>query len=223
MDFIRQQRSSEGYNPNQSHCIYGADADLIMLGLAAHEPRFFIIREIVITANDKFCTSCQKRGHYFMDCIRANSIEDEARVTQELNAQAINVNFQFIRIQMVREYIHINFMKSMVPFGYNLERIIDDFIFLCFFVGNDFLPHVPCLSIREGGIDVLMKVYEYCLALMPNYLTDAGKLNLPSLKVFVDEMKHYEGSLIDEMIVRETRTKQRDMNNRMQQEREQAK
>lgn len=44
MDFVRQQRSSEGYNPNQSHCIYGADADLIMLGLATHEPRFYIIR-----------------------------------------------------------------------------------------------------------------------------------------------------------------------------------
>lgn len=49
---------------------------------------------------------------------------------------------------MVREFIHINFMRSIIPFGYDLERIIDDFIFLCFFVGNDFLPHVPCLSIR---------------------------------------------------------------------------
>ena len=202
MDFIRQQRSSKDYCPNQRHCIYGADADLIMLSLATHEPRFFIIREIVITANDKFCTSCQKRGHYFMDCVRATSIEDEARVAAELNAQSINVAFQFIRIQMVREFIHINFMKSIVPFGYNLERIIDDFVFLCFFVGNDFLPHVPCLTIREGGIDVLLRVYDYCLSIMPGYITDSGNINMPSLKVFIDEMKHYESSLVDEMIVR---------------------
>lgn len=36
MDFIRQERASPEYSSGQSHCIYGADADLIMLGLATH-------------------------------------------------------------------------------------------------------------------------------------------------------------------------------------------
>lgn len=44
MDYIRQQRSSTDYSPDQSHCIYGADADLIMLSLATHEPKFYVIR-----------------------------------------------------------------------------------------------------------------------------------------------------------------------------------
>lgn len=102
-----------------------------------------------------------------------------------MNAKSINVKFQFLRIQMVREFIHINYMRSIIPFGYDLERIIDDFIFLCFFVGNDFLPHVPCLSIREGGIDVLMRVYEFCLSIMTDYITKAGELNMKSLKIFI--------------------------------------
>lgn len=47
LEFIRNQRCQEDYNPNVKHCLYGADADLIMLGLSTHEPWFYIIRETI--------------------------------------------------------------------------------------------------------------------------------------------------------------------------------
>ncbi len=37
---------------------------------------------------------------------------------------------------------------------------IDDFIFMCFLVGNDFVPTIPTLAILEGGIDVMVDVYK---------------------------------------------------------------
>ena len=47
----------DGWSPNRTHCMYGLDADLIMLGLVTHEPHFTLIREEVVSGRKEKAVS----------------------------------------------------------------------------------------------------------------------------------------------------------------------
>ena len=76
--------------------------------------------------------------------------------------QTARADFQLLHVSILREYLQIelcqDFYNASIPV--NLERVIDDFVFMTFLVGNDFLPHLPSLDISEGAFDRLFGVYK---------------------------------------------------------------
>jgi 5'-3' exoribonuclease 2 len=158
MDYIRKQRAQPDHDPNTQHCLCGADADLIMLGLATHEPNFTIIREEFKPNKPRPCDICGQLGHEMKDCIggAASAETDPQKICAE-------TDFIFVRLNVLKEYLERELQMPNLPFKYEFERVLDDWVFMCFFVGNDFLPHLPSLEIREGAIDRLIRLYKDCV------------------------------------------------------------
>uniref|UniRef100_A0A2A4JDB6 5'-3' exoribonuclease 1 n=1 Tax=Heliothis virescens TaxID=7102 RepID=A0A2A4JDB6_HELVI len=161
MDYIRWSRSQPDYDPNTRHCLYGLDADLIMLGMCTHEPHFALLREEV-----KFGRSTQ----------RATSPEE--------------TNFYLLHLSLLREYLEQEFIsiKGNLPFPYDIEKIVDDWVLMGFLVGNDFIPNLPNMHISNDALPVLYKTYMTVLPTLDGYINEAGDLNLRRFEVFMQEL-----------------------------------
>ncbi|KAG6880404.1 hypothetical protein C0992_000006 [Termitomyces sp. T32_za158] len=185
MDFIRRQRVNPGYNPNTRH-----DADLIMLALATHEPHFRVLREDVF-ANDtspNACRICGQEGHYAAQCTGTKADVQKKPPSDQKP-------FIFLDVAILREYLEVELNIPQIPIPFSLEQAIDDWVLLIFFVGNDFLPHLPSLEIREGAIDTLLKIWKQELPRMGGYLTSHGRLELARAQIILEGLAKREDEI----------------------------
>lgn len=170
MEYIRQSKSQPSYDPNIRHCLYGLDADLIMLGLLSHDPHFCLLREEVTFG----------------------------RQGKKKNTELEHQNFHLMHLCIVREYLELEFQELKEPgvlddnVEFNMERIIDDFILMAFFVGNDFLPNLPHLHINEGALALMFGVYKQVLPKAGGYINEGGVINLQRLELLLDELSQVE-------------------------------
>lgn len=75
---------------------------------------------------------------------------------------------------------------------FSLERIIDDFVFFCFFIGNDFLPSLTALDIGEGSLDAIIDLYKTLLPQMEDYITFEGKIYWDRAEPFIKMLGKHE-------------------------------
>lgn len=198
MSFIRSQRTSPNYDPNTRHVIYGLDADLIMLGLATHEPHFRVLREDVFfnEGKNRACKLCGQKGHEANNCRGNAKPSDNAADEKSKEIQApVLKPFIWLHVSVLREYLAAELAVPDLPFRFDLERAIDDWIFMCCFVGNDFLPHLPALEIREHGIDTLTTIWKTNLPTMGGYVTKDGHIDLERAQIILDGLASQENAI----------------------------
>ena len=90
----------------------------------------------------------------------------------------------------------------------NNNRIYD-YIFLCFFLGNDFLPHFPAINIRTGGVDKMLNAYKATIGGTQENLTDGKQIFWKNVRKLVQFLADNEEEFI------KTETKLRDKRERV--------
>jgi len=78
-----------------------------------------------------------------------------------------------------------------------------DYIFLCFFLGNDFLPHFPAVNIRTGGVDKMINAYKATIGESNLNLTNGKTIYWGNLRKVVQELARLE----EEYIIKEHRSR----------------
>ncbi|KAM9845283.1 5'-3' exoribonuclease 1 [Aulostomus maculatus] len=176
MEFIRSENTKSDHNPNTRHCLYGLDADLIMLGLTSHEPNFSLLREEV----------------------RFGGKKSQKRITAPEET-----TFHLLHLSLMREYIDYEFsvLRNQIGSDYDLERIIDDWILMGFLVGNDFIPHLPHLHINHDALPLLYKTYIGVLPSLGGYLNENGNLNLRNFEKYLEKLSEFDREHFSEVFV----------------------
>ena len=150
--------------------IYGLDADLIMLSINHLPicPNIYLFRETPHFIQT-IDNSLEPNENYCIDILELTK-----SIMNYLETDNANTNTN----------ININ--------------IVYDYIFLCFFLGNDFLPHFPAVNIRTGGTDKLLNVYKNSISSKGLFLTDGKVIFWNNVRKLVEELANLEEEYIIE-------------------------
>ena len=170
-------RENQKEKKDFKYVLYGLDADLIFLALSTNSNKIYLLRE----AN-------QMNNNDFSEALNYISI----RIMKKCITETMNLQYQ----ENLIESINVKLDDT---------KLINDFIFLCYLLGNDFLPHLPSLNIHKNGIEYLVKAYmEVFFELHESkdkYLLDINKsitINSKFFEKIIEKLAEQE-----EMILRE--------------------
>ena len=121
------------------------------------------------------------------------------RERTEFNIENLDTSYVFCNINLLKKHLIESIKKPY--FKISNETILNDYLFICFLLGNDFIINSPSINIRYKGIKYLLDTYntiqnEYFGRF---YMIDKNKIDLNNFKLFISFQKN-ENDLLDEYL-----------------------
>ena len=172
-------RNNPEYHKNSTSIIYGLDADLIMLSIN-HLP-----------ISDKIYLF--RETPHFIQTINSELEPDETYL---------------INIPELAKTITTDMNNGQELTTNQQKNRIYDYIFICFFLGNDFMPHFPSINIRTGGVDKMILAYKATIGGTNENLTDGKIIYWRNVRKMVKFLSDQEDNYLKtEMKLRDKREK----------------
>ena len=140
--------------PTDQIAIYGLDSDLIMLSLLSVS-NIYIFREApAFLANkiDNILQNLQQQPKHKFSHTNGNNRTQPPHPPinpEDLPPYFLNIN------------LLANAIRQSQPNPTTSEtNPVYDYVFMCFLLGNDFLPHISALNLRTNGLHILTRQYQ---------------------------------------------------------------
>lgn len=110
------------------------------------------------------------------------------RESEEVSYKERPGEYRYIDMQVIKKGLLERINEELTGM-FDSRRLIDDFIFYSFLLGNDFVPSIPSLRIREKGLNLVIKSYAKVLSTYNEYLVlDNQSINIPFLTMLLSEL-----------------------------------
>ena len=174
---------------NKKTIIYGLDADLIMLSLNhlkycneiylyRETPQFIRSLDNSLNPDETYLLNITKLGNQIYKELVDNRELD--RDTPKWLLQADNI-------------LETSFDRLKVSDNYYGK--IEDYIFICFLLGNDFMPHFPAINIRLNGFTNLLDLYKTMFK-PEQFLINSGKIVWSNFKRYIGKLAENEENFL---------------------------
>ena len=173
MDFIRYSKEALFFNESTTHCVYSPDADVILLTLALN------LRYICIIKEDT--------------TIKPSMSWTATSTYRKLGAPL----FELVFINILREYLQSEFEEELRTVkGSTIQQIINDFVLLMAFIGNDFLPVEFCFTLTNVHMDGLLNSYKEYLREHRDFINNDGVIDWKRVSELLKVARKFEANRI---------------------------